>query len=154
MPVPLIDELPFDLAELVRSTLAAHRAEADEHDVVLLHAIAPAVALGHPELAGHLVTSLVENAIRSTEPTGWAGVTVRSDALRAVLTVVNTGPATAGDQVPAMASRSGAIVTVTPRPEGGLVVEAAFPAARHVADRRRAPLSPRSEPGTETPAQW
>jgi signal transduction histidine kinase len=121
----------FDLAELARSVVAAHRAEADRRDVALLSAVAPAVARGRSRVAELLVTSVLQNAIRHNEPTGWAGVTVRSDGIRAVLTVVNTGPVVSAEQVDRLAGTSAAFdmnVEVSARREGGLVVEVGFPA--------------------------
>lgn len=136
----------FDLAELVRGVLDARRAEAGRRAVTLLAALAPATAIGDPRLTERLVADLVENAIRHNEDGGWAGVTVREDNGRAVLTVVNTGPPVPGERlsvlfmpyaggsgpglpaVRAVADAHRATIAVTARLDGGLVIEVAFPA--------------------------
>ncbi|GAA2877289.1 hypothetical protein Acy02nite_62700 [Actinoplanes cyaneus] len=138
---------PFNLTELVRELVDARRDEADRYEVTLLAALAPATAMGRVRLAGRLVVTLVENAIRHNTAGGWAGVTVRHGEGRAVLTVVNTGPPVPDDRlifrpfdrggpgggtglavVRAVADAHGATVSIVARPEGGLVIEVAFPA--------------------------
>lgn len=157
---------PFSLAELVREVLDGRREEADALEVTLLSALAPATAVGRVRLVERLVVVLVENAIRHNAAGGWAGVTVRTDGERAVLTVVNTGPSPGPIEPPsqnavlvtgppgqdavsltgrwvrggvggsaglsivrAVADAHGATIAVTARPEGGLVIGVAFPAA-------------------------
>jgi signal transduction histidine kinase len=158
---------PFDLADVVRRVVEARRPEAEQRGLDVETALSPAPTAGNPRLAERLVANLVDNALRYNEPRGWIRVTTGvkgkagdgtmpgkdSDNLRAVLRVVNRGPAVPPSDVPrlfepfqrlessrttrdgnglglsivrAVATAHGATVTVTSRPEGGIDVLVAF----------------------------
>jgi signal transduction histidine kinase len=146
---------PFDLAEVTGKVVAAHQHEADDRAVTVQVSLAPAAASGSPRLTCQLVANLVGNALRHNVPGGQAEITTSTENGHAVLQVTNTGPVIpAGDVerlfqpfrtlaadrtsqrdglglglaiVRAIADVHHAIVTVQPRPAGGLSIRVAFP---------------------------
>jgi signal transduction histidine kinase len=117
----------------------------------------PARTSGDARLVERLVANLVNNAVSYNEPDGRVEITTGTEAGRARLTVLNTGPivpATKLDQlfqpfermegsrtadakgfglglsiVQAIATAHDAVITARPRLSGGLLVEVSFPAA-------------------------
>jgi signal transduction histidine kinase len=80
---------PFDLADVTRTALLDHHAEAARRGIQVHSALSPAPATGDPRLAASLVTNLVANAIRHNVPGGTVAVTTAPPGR---LTVSNTGP--------------------------------------------------------------
>jgi len=144
---------PFDLAELAGKAVADRAAEAERLGVRVEAALGAAPATGDPSLAESLVANLVENALRHNVNGGRAEIATKADGRRAVISLANTGPVVAPDQVDrllqpfqqlgservgtghglglaivrAIAGAHGATLTAKARPEGGLDIEASFP---------------------------
>ncbi len=90
---------PVDLAAVTRDVLAARGAEIVARDLAVQVELSPALLPGDAALAERAVANLVDNALRHNVPDGTVRVTVESDGGRAVLTVGNTGPEIAPDDV-------------------------------------------------------
>ena len=148
----VVDEC--DLGALARQTVRELRPLAEESRVSLaLTADRPPSVLGEPVLLRHLVTNLVDNAIRHNRPGGTVSIRLTGRTL----TVVNTGPPIDPDQVDGLfepfrrlgqdrtgatghglglsivasiAQAHAALVTAHPGPDGGLTVSVTFPANR------------------------
>jgi signal transduction histidine kinase len=141
----------LDLAEAVGGVLASRRGVAAERGIEISGHLSPAVTAGDPGLIESLVANLVDNAIRYNQPGGRVEVTTRDcGGSRAILTVANSGPIVAADQVQrlfqpfhrlapgrggyglglaivnAVAQAHHAGLTASPRPEGGLCVTVRF----------------------------
>jgi signal transduction histidine kinase len=145
---------PFDLASVTDQVVLARVAEAQRGQVDMRAALAPAPAAGDPRLVERLITNLVDNALRHNAPGGSVEVATRTEAGRAVLSVINTGPvvptAAVGELlqpfkrlgidrtghgeglglglsiVEAIAEAHDATLTLVPRATGGLRVEVGF----------------------------
>jgi signal transduction histidine kinase len=150
---------PFDLADLASKILSHRQPDAQRQNLTLHAALSPAPATGSPPLAERLAANLIDNALRHNLPGGQVEVITATRSTRAVLTVANTGPvvpAAAIDQlfqpfqrlaadrtshgdglglglsiVQAIASAHHATITARPRPEGGLLIEVAFPSPQN-----------------------
>ena len=146
---------PFDVAELARQVVLARQAEAQDRQLDVYTALAPAPAAGDPRLAERLIANLVDNALRHNAPGGHVEVVTGTRDAGSVLSVINTGPvvpAAAVDRllqpfqrlgpdrtarggghglglsiVQAVAHAHGAGLVITPQPDGGLQVEVTFP---------------------------
>ena len=146
---------PFDLAAVTSQVLTARESEAQQRNLTLHVALSPAPTAGSSCLAERLVVNLIDNGLRHNVPGGRLGVSTGTRNSRAILSVLNTGPAvpaTAVDQlfqpfhrlaadrtsrgeglglglsiVQAIADAHGASITARPQPGGGLLVEVAFP---------------------------
>ena len=146
---------PFDLAAVTRQVITAQQAEADGKGLTLQATLGPASTTGSPRLAERLAANLVDNALRHNLAGGRVEVSTGTRNDRAVLVVANTGPAVppaavdrlfqpfqrlGADRVSrgeglglglsivhAIAEAHGASVAARPRPEGGLLIEVAFP---------------------------
>ena len=164
----------FDLAAVARDAVAARRDEADRRGVRIETALAAAPAGGDASLAESLVANLVDNAVRHNTPGGRVEVSTAATGSGGLVRVWNTGPLVPPTEIErlfqpfqrlgrdrtrrpdghglglaivrAIATAHGAALRVTPRPEGGLDVEVAFPAPAapspgHSSDRdvRRGP---------------
>jgi signal transduction histidine kinase len=79
---------PVDIAAVMGGSLHAH----DPCELDSVVALAPAVAIGDRTLLERLCVNLISNAIRHNIPGGRIEVTTRTEAGRALLSVVNTGP--------------------------------------------------------------
>jgi signal transduction histidine kinase len=150
----LESRVPVDLAALTEQVLAA-RPEASAGDPRLDPRIAPAATAGDPALVERLVANLVDNAMRYNVPGGSVEVATGSRDGQAMISVSNTGPVVPPEQVArllepfqrldrtaradghhglglsiahAIALAHGGTLSALPRPGGGLVVQAAFPA--------------------------
>ena len=145
------DEL-VDLAQLVELTLRERTPEAEQRGLKVETSLQPTRIPGDPVLLGRLLVNLCDNAIHHNMPGGIVEVSIRRKIGRVVLTVANTGEVIPSDQVDrlfepfqrlhrtadgrhhglglsivrAITQAHGATLTARPRPEGGLVVEAAF----------------------------
>ena len=150
----LESRVPVDLAALTEQVLAA-RPETSAGGPRLDPRIAPATTAGDPALVERLVANLVDNAMRYNVPGGSVEVATGSRDGRALISVSNTGPVVPLGQVArllepfqrldrsarddghhglglsiahAIALAHGGTLSALPRPGGGLVVQAAFPA--------------------------
>jgi signal transduction histidine kinase len=147
----------FDLAAVTRQVLIARQTDAKTRNLTLHTALDPAPAAGSPPLAEQLAANLVDNALRHNLPGGRVDISTGMRNSRAVLSVLNTGPAVpaavldrlfqpfqrlAADRtsrgeglglglsvVQAIADAHGASITARPQPAGGLLVEVTFPTA-------------------------
>jgi len=146
---------PFDLATLAGHVLDARQPGAQDRQLTLHAALAPAPATGDPRLAERLIANLADNALAHNTPGGHVEVVTGTRNCRAVLSVANTGPVVpaaavdwllrpfqrlATDRtghgeglglglsiVQAITQAHGATLTLRPRPSGGLHAEVAFP---------------------------
>jgi signal transduction histidine kinase len=90
---------PLDLARVMNHVAAATQPEADRLGVVIEPLLAPAQLSGDRALIERLVANLADNAIRYNRPGGRVEMRTATDAGRALLTVTNTGPAIAPEDV-------------------------------------------------------
>jgi signal transduction histidine kinase len=146
---------PFDLASVAERVLLAREAEARQTGLDVRAALYPAPVAGDLRLVERLLENLVDNALRHNVPEGRIEVATKTEAGRAALSVLNTGPivpAGAVDQlaqpfrrlapdrttrgegvglglsiVQAIATAHDAALTLHPQPEGGLRAEVNFP---------------------------
>jgi len=146
---------PLDLAEIAGRAVLIRQPEAERRGIRLSAALAPAPATGDPSLAESLIVNLIDNAIRHNVPGGRAEIRTSLTSEGAVISVGNTGtliPSGAmellfepfrqlGVQrtrhgqghglglaiVRAIAEAHNAALIASPRPQGGLDVEAIFP---------------------------
>jgi signal transduction histidine kinase len=146
---------PFDLGPLASQVLHTRQPEAQDRQLDIHTALAPAPATGDPRLAERLIANLVDNALRHNAPGGYVEVVTGTRDSHAVLSVTNTGPmvpASAVDRilqpfqrlgtdrtghgdglglglsiVQAIAQAHGATLTIRPQPSGGLQAEVSFP---------------------------
>jgi signal transduction histidine kinase len=87
---PAMTEL--DLAQLAEEEVDVASSEADGLDLRLDFDLQPAPVMGDRALLERLVGNLVENAIRHNLPNGWFSVKTSVEGDKAVLTVANSGP--------------------------------------------------------------
>jgi signal transduction histidine kinase len=146
---------PFELADLICKVLASRQPEAELRDLTVRTSLGPARAAGSPQLAGHLVANLIDNAMRYNLPGGRVEIGTETRGSVAILAVTNTGPVVpdaevqrlfqpfqrlASDRtsrgdglglglaiVQAIATTHHATITARSRPGGGLQIEVAFP---------------------------
>lgn len=143
-----------DLAGIVRQAIRDRTANVDRHRLRVKAAVRPAWLLGDPTLVARLVANLCDNAIHYNTPGGVIDISTRLDTGQAVLVIANTGPVVPPDQVQrlfepfqrlhrvsdnahhglglsivrAIVAAHSAELNPYARPEGGLVLEIAFPA--------------------------
>lgn len=147
---------PLDLAVFVSGALAAVGSETTQRDLSIDPLLAPAPAVGDPELLSRLVGNLVENAVRHNVEGGAVSIGCGQDDARTWLQVSNTGPVFEQSEIDDLfspfrrggAGRSGVrgiglglsivravvaahhgTVDLTALPEGGLEVRVTFPSA-------------------------
>jgi signal transduction histidine kinase len=149
---------PFDLAEVAAGILETRGPEATSRGLFVDTSLKPAPTSGDQRLGERLVANLVDNAARHNIPGGRIDVaTTTNRGGRAVLTVMNTGPVIApddldrlyqpfqrasadrnGDQdglglglsiVHAISAAHGATIGTRARPNGGLEIAVTFPPA-------------------------
>src|SRR5215470_2330350 len=146
---------PLDLAALAGHVWHSREADAQDRQLAIHTALAPAPAAGDPRLAERLIANLADNALRHNTPGGDIEIVTGTKNSRAVLVVTNTGPvvpAAAMDRllqpfqrlgadrtshgeglglglsiVQAIAQAHGAALTLRPQPSGGLHAEVSFP---------------------------
>ena len=146
---------PLDLAEIAGRAVLARQPEAERRGIRLSTALAPAPATGDSSLAESLIVNLIDNAIRHNVPGGRAEISTSMTTEGAVISVGNTGtliPSGAMEYlfepfrqlglqrtrhgeghglglaiVRAIADAHNAALIASPRPQGGLDVEAIFP---------------------------
>ena len=144
----------LDLAQIATGVLAERRDLAARLGSGLADLLTPAVTAGDPKLIESLIANLVDNAIRHNHPDGHVELTTATAGPGVTLTVTNSGPVIADDQIPrlfqpfqrlapdrhsrrdgyglglaivdAVAQAHHATVTTSARPEGGLTVTVLF----------------------------
>ncbi len=145
---------PFDLAAIADTVLAGRTQQAARTNLHIDTTLVSAQATGDPELVEVLVANLIENAIRHNTPGGRLEVSTISAPGRATITVSNTGPTVAPDEidrlfqpfqragsqrvgqpdgsglglaiVQAIAQAHHAKITARPQPQGGLDITVTF----------------------------
>ncbi|WP_250403771.1 sensor histidine kinase [Streptomyces cellostaticus] len=152
----IADYTPVDLAALARHTAELHQPQADAAGIGLRLEIRPVIASGNAVMVERIIHNLLENAVRYNGPHGWVRLTTgTAPDGGAALTVENTGPVVAGDDVEALfqpfrrlaadrtesergsglglaivraiARSHGGEVSAHPRKHGGLIVTATLP---------------------------
>jgi signal transduction histidine kinase len=147
---------PVDLAALTGEVLHANKPTAATSGVHIDASLGAATVPGDARLIHQLVSNLVDNAIRHNNTGGRVQVTLTACTSEATLTLSNTGPPVAPDQVSRLlqpfqrgtadrtaspnglglglsivaqiAEAHGADLDVRPRSEGGLTITIRFPA--------------------------
>jgi len=149
---------PVDLAAITGEILRARRSDFGRQGLRVEAAVRPAALDGDPLLAERLVANLVDNAVRHSVAGGQVEISTATRDGRAVLAVVNTGPAIPPEAVDrlfqpflrldgrrvhhdnghglglsivdAIAAAHGASITAHARRGGGLAIDVTFlPAA-------------------------
>jgi signal transduction histidine kinase len=146
---------PFDLADLAARAVQQWHQEAERRSIRIDATLPAARASGDPALAESLMANLVGNAIRHNLDGGRVEIVTAMTDGRAVVTVSNTGPLVAPDEVDrlfrpfqrlgterirhtsgqglglaivgAIVSVHGAALTAKAQPEGGLEITVRFP---------------------------
>jgi len=146
---------PVDLAALTHEVIAGRQVDIESRHLQLNATLDPARAEGNPELLARLATNLIDNAIRHNIHGGRIDVMTATRAGQAILSVANSGPVIAPDElnrlqqpfqrlgaertnrgdghglglsiVDAIATAHGATLAVHAQPTGGLRVEVRFP---------------------------
>ena len=146
---------PVDLAAVTSEVLHAHEPSAAARGLHVDASLDDATVPGDARLLYRLVSNLVDNAIRHNITGGRVQVTLAASTTEATLTVTNTGPPVAPDQVSRLlqpfqrgtpdrtanpnglglglsivadiAEAHGASLDVLPRPEGGLTITVSLP---------------------------
>jgi signal transduction histidine kinase len=172
---------PFDLATLAGHVLAARQPGAQDRQLAIHTALAPAPATGDPRLAERLIANLADNALAHNTPGGYIEIVTGIKNSRAVLSVINTGPvipaAAVGGLlrpfqrlgadrtghgeglglglsiVQAITQAHGATLTIRPQPAGGLHAEVSFPEPSPAADTRAGADRPQPAEPSSQPAQ-
>ncbi|MGZ6273729.1 MAG: sensor histidine kinase [Candidatus Limnocylindrales bacterium] len=144
----------LDLAEITRTVLCGRAPEAQCRRIHVETALDTATTAGDPKLVESLVANLVDNALRYNTTRGSIDVSTFSTPSQATVTVSNTGPKVAPDEIErifqpfrqvgrerighsqghglglsivrAIAHAHGAKITAQARPEGGLDMTVAF----------------------------
>jgi len=148
---------PFDLAEVARSVVLSRHQEANRLGVQIDAALTETRTTGDAGLVESLVANLVDNAVHHNTPGGLVEIATTRGAGSVHLSVRNTGPVIAADEVDrlfqpfqrlgdervriteghglglgivrAIATAHGATLTARARPAGGLELDVSFPGA-------------------------
>src|SRR6516225_1410584 len=141
---------PVDLGKAAQDAVSSRTSQLAEAGLRIDTDINPALISGDGHLIGRLITNLLDNAIRYNAPAGFVSLRTATENDRCVLTVANSGPSIAPEQVtrlhrpfarlgPARTGAEdgaglglsivasitrahGADLSITPRAEGGLIV--------------------------------
>jgi signal transduction histidine kinase len=133
---------PLDLAVVTGAAVSATEADAAERGVRVNVSLGSASSQGDQRLAERLAANLVDNAVRHNVPGGWVEVSTGVRSGRGVLSVSNTGPVIAPDQVERLFQPFGRLEATRLSRDGlglGLSIVTAI-AAAHDADLRARPL--------------
>ena len=133
---------PLDLAVVTGAAVSATEADAAERGVRVNASFGSASSLGDVRLAERLAANLVDNAVRHNVAGGWVEVATGVRSGRSVLSVSNTGPVIAPDQVDRLFQPFGRLEATRLSRDGlglGLSIVTAI-AAAHDADLRARPL--------------
>jgi len=145
---------PLDLATITTGVLRVLQPQADARQLAISTSISPAPVLGDGRLIQRLVTNLIDNAIRYSNPHGHISIDVTAGTHHPALKITNTGPVIAPAHatrllqpfqrlsvtrpanaeglglglsiVAAIAKAHHATLTVNPRPHGGLDIAVNF----------------------------
>ena len=170
----LASRRPVDLCEVVRSVVSSQAPQLSEAGLTIGCDLGSAPILGDDRLIEHLTANLLDNAIRHNVPGGFITLATGTADGRSFLTVVNSGPQIAADQIPrlqrpferlgpdrtdndggsglglsivtSIARAHGADLLLEPRTDGGMAVNVTFGQAK----RDSAPPA-RSNPGRTKP---
>ena len=146
---------PFDLATVVAKVLDSRQPQAEERGLDVHATLERVETVGDPRLAERMVANLLDNAIRYNQRHGHIDVTTTAKNGQAVLSVANSGPAIAAEEVErlfrpfqrlgtertdqsdglglglsivqAIAIAHQATLTARAQPTGGLEIEVGFP---------------------------
>ncbi len=91
---------PVELAEIARVAVELVLPLAAEKDIKIHCDLKPVEVLGDEVRLGQVITNLLTNAIRYNQPAGEVRVRISLEANRAVLTVADTGPGIAPEDLP------------------------------------------------------
>jgi signal transduction histidine kinase len=133
---------PLDLAAVTGAAVSATEADAAERGIRVNTSLGSASSQGDQRLAERLAANLVDNAVRHNVPGGWVEVATGVRSGRSVLSVSNTGPVIAPDQVERLFQPFGRLEATRLSRDGlglGLSIVTAI-AAAHDADLRARPL--------------
>lgn len=133
----------LDLAAVTGAAVSATEAEAQDRGVRVNASLGSAPVLGDQRLAERLAANLVDNAVRHNVPGGWVEVATAIRSGRSVLSVSNTGPVIAPEQVERLFQPFGRLDATRLGRDGlglGLSIVTAI-AGAHDADLRARPLS-------------
>ena len=147
----------LDLGVLASQALLAREADLAARDLDVRAALASAATAGDPRLIERLIANLIDNAIRHNTPGGQIEIVTETRDQRALLSVANSGPPIAPEQiqrlfqpfqrlaatrtrhtnghglglsiVQAIADAHGAELSARARPQGGLAIGVSFPPA-------------------------
>ena len=170
----LASRRPVDLCEVVRSVVSSQAPQLSEAGLTIGCDLGSAPILGDDRLIEHLTANLLDNAIRHNVPGGFITLATGTADGRSFLTVVNSGPQIAADQIPrlqrpferlgpdrtdneggsglglsivtSIARAHGADLLLEPGTDGGMAVNVTFGQAK----RDSAPPA-RSNPGRTKP---
>ena len=145
----LASRAPVDLGKAAQDAVTSRISQLAEAGLRIDTDINPALISGDGHLIGRLITNLLDNAIRYNAPAGFVSLRTATENDRCVLTVANSGPSIAPEQVtrlhrpfarlgPARTGAGdgaglglsivasitrahGAELSLTPRAEGGLI---------------------------------
>src|SRR6516162_5724934 len=170
----LASRRPIDLCEVVRSVVSSRTPQLAEAALTIGCDLGSAPILGDDRLIEHLTANLLDNAIRYNVPGGFITFATGTADGRSFLTVANSGPQIAADQiarlqrpferlrpdrtdneggsglglsiVTSIARAHGADLVLEPRTDGGLAVHVTFGQVKRdsAPPRREASLKPRS----------
>jgi signal transduction histidine kinase len=133
---------PLDLVAVTGAAVSAIEADAAERGVRVNASLGSAPSQGDQRLAERLAANLLDNAVRHNVAGGWVEVATEVRSGRSVLSVSNTGPVIAPDQVERLFQPFGRLEATRLSRDGlglGLSIVTAITAA-HDADLRARPL--------------
>jgi signal transduction histidine kinase len=138
---------PIDLASVAGEVVEMFEPLAEERGIRLAAEVAnPATIAGDPSRIRQLVTNLVDNAIRFTEPGGSVAVGVDGVASRAILRVADTGIGIPAEHLPHIFERF--YQADAARASGGCGLGLSI--CRWIAGAHRGTIEARSAPGHGT----
>ncbi len=89
----------LDLADIARGVLASRRETAPARGIHLVETLAAAITRGDPRLIENLIANLIDNAVQHNHPDGYVEITTETAGTRVSITVANSGPVIAADQL-------------------------------------------------------
>ncbi len=95
-----IERVPCDLAERARASVELIRPLARRRHIGIECDLAPVETLGDPDRLGQVLTNLLSNAVAYNKDAGRIVVSTRVASGSAVLTVADTGPGIAAEDLP------------------------------------------------------
>ncbi len=133
-----------DVNALLRSVRKAYQGQADV-PTIEIEAEASTQLYGSSSEIESVITNLVSNAVRHTDPDGTVSLAWRSGPSGADLVVADTGEGIAEEHIPRLTERFFRVDRGRAREEGGFGLGLAI--VKHVLTRHDAELFVRSEPG-------